>query len=254
MPTTAELEPPDVAERLERDPAFTLTEHLGELRRRLLVCLLTVTVAASVSFRYAETILEWLKHPAGTLLPRLAFFHPTEAFTAHLKLALASGVVLALPMILFQGWAFVKPALSCRGRFYGLAMVWWGSVLFLAGAAFAYGGLLPTFLQFLLGFGGSQLEPVISISRYLSFVTGTILVCGVLFELPLVLFVLSRLELIRPSELRRHRPLAILIMLVVAALVTPTTDAFGMLLLTVPLLALYEISIWVTALASRRAR
>ena len=154
-------------------------------------------------------------------------------------------------MILSQVWAFVRPALTWRERYYGLAFVWWGSVLFLAGAALGYVVCLPLFLRFLLGVGSAQIEPVISVQRYLSFALGVILFCGVLFEMPLVVFVLARLGILPPALLRRRRGIAMLGLIVVAAVVTPTTDAVSLMLTTIPLALLYEISIVVSSWASR---
>jgi sec-independent protein translocase protein TatC len=132
--------------------------------------------------------------------------------------------------------------------------VWWGSVLFLAGVAFAYWVLLPVSLQFLLGFGGGQLEPVISISRYVSFTTMIILVSGVVFQLPIAVLMLARLGVVNPHTLRRKWRHALVTIVIAAAILTPTTDVATMLLMTVPMLALYEVSIWVAALAMRRKR
>jgi sec-independent protein translocase protein TatC len=132
--------------------------------------------------------------------------------------------------------------------------VWWGSVLFLVGGAFAYWVLLPVSLQFLLGFGGGQLEPVISIGRYLAFTTMVILVSGVVFQLPIAVLMLTKLGIVTPQTLRRKWRHALVTMVVAAAILTPTTDVATMLLMTVPMLALYEVSIWVAVLAVRRRR
>ena len=230
---------------------LTLLEHLDELRSRLILCLVTVIVASVASFFFADRILGWLKQPADGLLPRLVFFGPAEGLAAYMKLAVASGLVLSLPVILSQVWAFVRPALTWRERYYGLAFVWWGTVLFLAGAALAYVVCLPLFLRFLLGVGSAQIEPVISVQRYLSFTLGVIVFCGVLFEMPLVVFVLARLGILPPALLRRRRGIAMLGLIIVAAVVTPTTDAVSLMLTTIPLALLYEISIVVSSWASR---
>ena len=230
---------------------LTFTEHLEELRRRLGICLLAVLAGAVISWRFGDRVLLWLRRPAGELLPRFAFFSPTEAFAAYMKLAVACGVALAMPVILYQLWSFVRTALTWRERAYALAFGIWGTVLFVLGAWFAYAWCLPLFLKFLLGIGQPYLEPVISITRYLSFVLGMLVTCGVLFEMPLVIFMLARLGILAPDALQRHRAAALLVLLVVAAIVTPTTDAVSLLVLTAPLLVLYEVSILVARLASR---
>ena len=248
--------PADVSPVLSSsDPTrMALAEHLGELRRRLAICLAAVLIASCVGFALAERLIGWLKRPAEGFLPRLAFFSPTEALVAYLKVAVGFGVVVALPVILAQLWAFVRPALSWRERFYGMAFVWWGSLLFIGGAAFAYVVCLPLFLRFLLRIGEAQLVPIISVSRYLGFATGVMLTCGVLFEVPLAMVFLTRVGLITPATLRRQRGIALLGLVVVAAFVTPTTDAISLLLMTIPLLGLYELAIVVSQWAGRPPR
>ena len=241
----AELLPP---ERL------TLREHLEELRRRLLLVVATAAVAAIVAFAYAERLIHWLKAPAGDQLPRLAFFSPTEALTATMKVAVFCGAVAALPVALTQLWAFVRPALTPKQHRYGVAFVWWGSILFVAGAAVAYYVMLPLFLNFLLGFGRSYGEPIISLNQYLSFVTGIMLACGAVFELPLVVFLLTRVGLVTSQALQRQRGLALIVLLIVAAILTPTTDAVSLLIFTGPLWLLYEASIFVARLSNRQSR
>jgi len=231
-----------------------LAGHLEELRKRLWICLGALLVVSMVSFAVAGQLIEWLKRPAGSSLERLAFFSPPEAILAYMKVAITAGLFLAMPVVLAQLWTFIRPGLAPRERRFGVAFIGWGSVLFLAGGAFAYGVMLPVSLKFLLGFGGDQLEPVISISRYLSFTTMVMLACGVMFQLPLVVFLLAKLGLVRPQTLRRRWRHAVLAIVVVGALVTPTTDVATLLLMTVPMLALYEISIWIATWAAPRSR
>ncbi|MBI4003711.1 MAG: twin-arginine translocase subunit TatC [Candidatus Omnitrophica bacterium] len=226
--------------------------HLEELRKRLWICAGVILVASMGSLTFAGTLVDWLKRPAGSLLPRLAFFSPPEAFVAYLKVAVTAGLVLSLPIVLHELWAFIRPGLTRRERGAGLAFVWWGSALFAAGGAFAYWVLLPVSLTFLLEFGGGQLEPVISISRYLSFTTMVILACGVVFQWPLAVFLLAKLGVIRPQTLRRKWRHAVVGMVVVGAILTPTTDVATLFLMIVPMLALYEVSIWLAQLATPR--
>ena len=222
---------------------LTIPGHLEELRRRLGLCLVTLVLTSGVSFWWGERLLAWLKRPAGDLLPRLAFFSRTEALVAYVKMALVCGAMLALPVVLYQGWAFVRSGLNKDERGLSLAFVGWGTVLFALGVWFGYSLCLPLFLRFLLTVGSKSLLPLISISAYLSFVLGILLTCGVLFELPLVIFVLIRLGILTPQMLRRQRGVALVILVVVAAVVTPTTDAVSLVFVTLPLMALYELSI-----------
>ena len=226
--------------------------HLEELRRRLWICVGAIGLASALSVAWTGQLIDWLKRPAGPLLPRLAFFSPPEALLAYMKVAVTAGLVVCVPVILSQLWAFVRPGLARKERSYGLVFIWWGSALFLIGGAFAYWVILPVSLRFLLGFGGGQLEPVISISRYLSFTTMVILACGVVFQWPLVVFLLAKLGVIRPQTLRRKWRHAVVGMVVVGAILTPTTDVATLLLMTVPMFALYEVSIWIAKLAAPR--
>lgn len=237
-----------------RERKLTLIQHLDELRRRLWRCLAVIAAATVFCALNAATLIAWLKAPAGEALPRLAFFSPAESLTAYLKVAVTGGLLLSLPVLLAQAWAFIQPALTQRERAFGTRFVWWGSALFFVGAAFAYWVLLPTALHVLLTFGTPELEPVISVSRYLGFVTTILLVSGAAFELPLLMYLLAALGIVAPRQLRRHWRTAYLAIVVGAAVLTPTPDAVTMLLMTVPLWALYEISVLIAhaAAAGRR--
>jgi sec-independent protein translocase protein TatC len=233
---------------------LTLAGHLEELRRRLGLSLLALLAAVGVSWTQVERIIGWLQRPAEPWLTSFAYFTPTEPVLAYLNVAVLSGLILAMPVLLSQVWGFVRSALTWRERYYGLAFIWWGSVLFLAGCLFAYYVLLPISLRFLLGIGRDYLEPVISIQRYLSFVTTITFWCGLLFELPAVLFLLARVGIVTPEWLRQQRPYAVLVLVILAAVITPTTDPVSLLLMALPLLALYEGSILVSRWAIPRRR
>jgi sec-independent protein translocase protein TatC len=224
-----------------------LSGHLEELRRRVWGCVVVITLASMLSFTWSDRFVEWLKRPAGSALHRLAFFSPPEAFLAYMKVAITVGLFLSAPVILLQAWAFISPGLTVRERRYGSGFVWWGSALFIAGGACAYWVLLPVSLTFLLNFGYGQMDPVISISHYLSFVTMMILSCGLAFQLPLVMLILARLGLVNAVALRQKWPHAVVGIVVASAILTPTADVATLLLLAVPMLALYELSIWVTS-------
>ena len=244
---------PMASPRSVEDRPRNVLEHLEELRRRLWVCVMTVGLAAGAGFGLGDRLMEWLIHPASAVLPRLAFFHPTDALTAYLSVAIVFGLVAASPVVLYQVWAFVRSGLTWRERYYGFMLVSWGTGLFALGAAIAYGVVLPIFLKFLLSVGGPQLEPVISINAYLSFVLGTMVICGLLCELPLAIVLLTRLGVVTPALLRRQRRLAVLAIAIISALVTPTTDAVTMGVVAIPLLGLYELSVWIAGRLSRPA-
>ena len=233
------------------EPRLTLAEHLEELRRRLGVSLAALVLAIGISASQVERILQWLRRPAEDLLPTLAFFSPSEPLIAYVKVATLAGLILAMPIILAQLWGFVRAGLTARERSSGLAFIGWGSLQFLAGVAFAYYVMLPVSLRVLLGIGRGVLEPVISVDRYLSFVTAVIVWCGVVFELPVVLFALAKVGIVTPEWLRQQRPYAILVLVILSAIVTPTTDPVTLLLMAAPLWLLYELSILVVRWPAR---
>ena len=235
------------------EPTFTLAGHLEELRRRLAISLGAVLVAVGISATQVERLIAWLKRPAEPLLSQFAFFSPTEPLLAYTKVVLLSGFILAMPIILSQLWAFVRPGLLPRERAYGLTFMWWGSAQFLAGVACAYYGLLPISLRVLLRIGRDSLKPVISIDQYLGFVTSIAFWCGVVFELPVVVWLLAKVGIVTAEWLRQQRPYAILVLVILAAIMTPTTDILTLLLMTVPMLGLYECSI-ILARAARHSR
>ena len=224
-------------------PRLTFIGHLEELRRRLGISLAALLVASGLALTQIERLIGWLQHPVRFLLPRFAYFTPTEPLTAYLRVAVLAGVVLAMPVILQQLWAFLRSGLTPRERTYGLLFVWWGSAQFVLGALFAYVVLLPAALRFLLGIGERYLIPVVSIDRYVAFVTTLLFSCGLVFELPVVLCLLARLGVVTSEWLRQHRPYAVLVLVIIAALVTPTTDPVNLLLVAVPMLLLYEGSV-----------
>ena len=233
------------------EPFLTLAGHLEELRRRLGVSLAALFIATGVSLVWTERIIRWLQRPVAGVLPRFAYFSPVEPLMAYLKVALLSGLFLAMPVILWQLWGFVRSGLTRRERSSGLAFIVWGSLQFLAGAAFAYYGLVPVSLRFLLGIGAGLLVPVIAIDPYLSFVTTLLFWCGLIFELPVVLFVLAKAGIVTPEWLRQQRPYAILVLVILSAIVTPTTDPVNLLLMAAPLWLLYELSILVVRWPAR---
>ena len=248
MPTHLSEPPMSPTAPKDAGPHLTLAGHLEELRRRLGACLAALLVAVGLSVAYVEQLIGWLSHPVKGLIPQFAFFTPAEPLVAYVRIAVLGGIILALPVILWQVWAFIRTGLTPKERSYGLLFVGWGSVQFLAGAAVAYYGLLPASLRVLLGIGKRFLVPVISIDRYLAFVTTLIFWSGVVFELPVVLLVLAKLGIVTAEWLRQSRPYAILILVIVAAVVTPTTDPINLFLLAIPLILLYELSIFITRL------
>jgi Tat protein translocase TatC len=230
-------------------------DHLEELRWRILWSLLAVAVGTAVGWFAVQQVdvVEILKRPIAPYLPggRLVFTSPAEPFLLTLKIALAAGCLLASPVVIYQIWAFLAPALYERERRLIVPALAVGVVLFIAGAVACYLWLFPAALKVFLSFQREDLTPMITIDRYFAMAVPFIAGCGAVAELPLVVTILASLGLVTPQFLARHRRYAIVVAAFVAAILTPP-DALSMMLMLGPLLLLYEISIWCAWVASRR--
>ena len=230
-------------------------DHLEELRWRILWSLLAILVGTIVGWWLLDKIdiIEVLKRPIAPYLPggRLVFTSPAEPFMLTLKVALALGGLLASPVVIYQIWAFLAPALYEREKRLMVPALGVGVVLFLAGAAACYQWLLPAALKVLLGFQRTDLTAMITIDRYFGMAIPFVVGCGLVAELPLVVTILASLGIVTPQFLGRQRRYAIVIAAFLAAILTPP-DAVSMMLMLGPLLLLYELSIWCAWVASRR--
>ena len=230
-------------------------DHLEELRWRILWSLLAVLVGTIVGWVLLDRIdiIEILKRPIAPYLPggRLVFTSPAEPFMLTLKVAFALGGLLASPIVIYQIWAFLAPALYQREKKLVMPSLAVGVVLFLGGAIACYQWLLPAALKVLLNFQRSDLTAMITIDRYFGMAIPFVVGCGLVAELPLVVTILASLGLVTPQFLGRQRRYAIVIAAFLAAILTPP-DAVSMMLMLGPLLLLYEVSIWCAWVASRR--
>lgn len=226
------------------DKRMTLVEHLDELRRRLLISLATILIATCLAFWKVKEIAAYLAKPVG----HLVFLSPVEAFMAYLKLAFFVGLFISSPIVIFQIWQFVSTGLTEKERKTFIFYFPFSIALFLSGAAFAFFIVIPWALKFLIDFAGPNVLPMLSISKYISFVVVLLLMFGVVFELPIAILLLTKLGIVSPAGLRKNRKYAILLIFIVAAVLTPTPDAFTQLLMAIPLIFLYELSIWLSKL------
>ena len=218
------------------------TVHLGELRGRLIRSLVAMAAAFCLCYAFAERLLYFLWLPAGR---PLVFIAPTEAFFAHLKVAFLASLVLVWPYLCYQAWAFVVPGLYEKERRYTVPFVVSATFMFLLGGAFVYTLILPYGMAFLLGYGSASLVPMISVGAYISFAVRLLIAFGAIFELPVVMVLLGKLGLVTPQMLSRNRRYVIVLSFLVAAILTPP-DVFTQVLMAVPLLILYEVSILLT--------
>lgn len=230
---------------------MTLLDHLEELRWRILVAVAAWLVAAGVVFWFRLDVLAFLRAPLPDDL-KLSFFNISEAFTASIQIAGFFGLVVAAPVILSQIWGFIAPGLYKEEKRWAVPFVLLASLAFAGGVVFAYYILLPMSIPILLGFLGDQAAPVLSIGKYISDILGLMAILGLVFEMPILGFLLAKIGLLRANMLTGIRRYAIVANITLAALITPTGDPFTLALVAVPLVALYEITVLVVRLSQRR--
>jgi sec-independent protein translocase protein TatC len=228
-----------------RDEArMTLIEHLDELRSRIIKVGVAFFAVAVVAWFFRAEIFEWLLAPAGDALSgKLNVTSVTEQLFTDMKLALYVGFLLTIPVLLYQVWAFVAPAVGDMGRAFTYTIITLASALFLAGVAFGYFVVLPIGTQFLLTWAPDRYETIITSQYYLQFVTRFLLAFGIVFELPAATYVGAKLGLIDAHFLKRYRRHAIVINFVLAAALTPGQDPYSMVLMALPMIVMYELSI-----------
>lgn len=250
---------------------MSLIEHLSELRKRIIICLVTLAIAFVFTFSYSEYIFKLLLFPLN-YTPRislkeglvfvsdqklhntkLVFLGPAEAFWMNMKIALVSGFILTVPVVFYQIWKFVSPGLYQHEKKYIVPFVLTATGLFLMGVIFCYLIVLPFAMGFLLTYKvGDFLMPMLSVGLYVDFLLKFLLAFGFVFELPILIVLTTRMGLITTETLRKYRKLAIVLAFVAAAIITPTPDAFNQTLMAVPMIILYEIGIWVSVLMNKR--
>ena len=233
---------------------MSFLEHLGELRTRIIWSLVPSAVGLLVAFHFSDKVLLYLRRPLDRVNVQLVALTPTESFWTSMKISMVLGVVFAMPVILWQVWAFVSPGLHKHERRFAGPFVLFGTALFLIGSAFALLVVVPFALTFLLNFGKEQgITPMISVSSHVDFVIKFTLAFGLVFELPLVLTMLSKMGVVTPQFLSKNRKYAILINFIIAAILTPTPDILNQSLMAGPLCVLYEIGIISARIFGKRA-
>jgi sec-independent protein translocase protein TatC len=228
-----------------RDEAqMSLLEHLDELRSRIIKVAIAFFVGAIVAWFFVPQIFDFLLAPAGDALKgELNVTSVTEQLINDLKLALYTAFLFTVPVLLYQIWAFVAPAVGDLGRAFTYILITLASSLFLAGVAFGYFLVLPIGMGFLLNWAPDRYDLIITSQFYLSFVTRFLLAFGIVFELPAATYVAAKLELVTAPLLRRYRKHAIVVNTLLAAALTPGQDPFSMVLMAAPMIVMYEISI-----------
>ena len=231
---------------------MALGSHLDEARKRLLVALSSFVILSCLSFFFVQDILRVLKIPAGDALGTLSVFSPTAAILSFIKMGVAGGLILSTPIFLYQIWMFVRPAMEDRAARLGVWFVLFGTLLLLSGGVFSYFFILPASLKFLLSVGRGELQFLISLDSYVSFVLLILLGGGAIFQMPLVVLVLSKIGVITAGQMIRGWRIAIVVILILAAFLTPTPDLVNLSLMALPMMVLYIISIGIAKFSEKK--
>ena len=230
-------------------------DHLEELRWRLIKALIGIIVGAVLTGIFIDWIMNnVLFAPATKTTPPLSIINlrPYGQFLIYMEVIFIGGAVISVPNIVYQIWKFIEPALKPNERRYVTAVVMFTSVCFLGGVVFSYYLMLPAALGFFANFGSTIIENKISADEYMSFVLSMVLAAGIVFELPMLSFFLSKIGILKPEFMRKYRKHAIVAILLLAAIVTPGPDITSQLMLGIPLLLLYEISILICKYSQKK--
>lgn len=233
------------------DAQLSLVGHLGELRKRLIIVSIAIMLGATLSYTYIDIIIDLIVKPAKNL--EFIYLSPPELFLAYIKISIVVGVVVASPIVILQMWLFIKPGLKKQERKYLLFALFMGIVFFLIGTAFAYLVIIPMTIDFFIRMSVEAIEPQFSIANYISFCSSLLLSFGLVFQLPLLMILLTQLNLASASTFKKYRKIFILLICVVAAVLTPP-DVVSQVLMAGPMVLLYEFGIGVAAIIGRRKK
>ena len=234
-----------------------LTSHLEELRKRIIRILIAVGVVFFACYYFKEYLFKVITQPLMDVLPKNSHMIYTglpEAFFIYMKIAFFASLLLTSPYIFFQIWRFIAPGLFPAERKLVLPFVFSSTFLFLSGILFGYYLALPPAFEFFVAFSSDTLKPMISFKEYLSFALKMLLAFGISFELPVFIFFMAKLGIVNAQMLRKQRRYAILIIFIVAAILTPSPDAFSQIIMAIPLMVLYEISIFLAKYAGKKKK
>ena len=231
---------------------MTFLEHLDELRKRILYSLIALVVTTGASWFFREQVFDVLRAPLGDAVATLVYTRVTDTFMIWLKVSIAAGVFLASPVILLQVWLFISPGLYRKEKRFAVPFLLSGTLLFITGGLFAYFVILPISLNFLIKELGKSLHPMLTAVDYFTFVVMILLGMGVVFQLPVLVAFFSRFGLITPGFLWKNFRYAVLLIVIIAAIVSPTPDALNLTLWVAPMVLLYFGSIGVSWVFQKR--
>jgi sec-independent protein translocase protein TatC len=233
----------------DKNKDLTVVGHLEELRKRVIYSGFLFIIAAFISYRFGELIVEDILSRAPDM--NFVYISPPELMLSYIKLAIVSGLVVAAPFILSQIWMFISPGFDKKEKRYLIISLILGGGFFVLGVVFSYTIVMPIILKFFAGFQTPLIKPMISFNNHLSFVINILLSFGVVFELPVMMLLLTRFGLLNPSMFVKYRKYMILIIFVLAAVLTPP-DIISQSLLAVPMLALFELGILLSRIAQKK--
>jgi len=235
---------------LMKDNTMTFWEHVAELRWRLLVAAIAMVAGTVACFFFVEPAAAYIMRPVGDM--QFVYLSPPELFMSYVKIALIGGIVIASPLILFEVWLFVRPGLSRRERISLIFGLFFGAIFFVAGAAFSFFVIVPFSLRFFLQYQNEAVKALFSFSEYVGFVGSMVLSFGAAFELPIVVAILAGLGVVTGTGLAKARGISVLLIFIGAAIITPP-DIVSQVLLGVPMLLLFELSV-ILAKGQERSR
>ena len=245
---------PTVPDHKDDGKNLTILEHLQEVRYRLMICAGALVVAMCLSF-YPLTgwVLEWMKAPGEARVEnfQLVFTDPLEYVTTYFRVSLLLGIAIAMPVFLWQLLAFVGPGLTSNEKRWAYPIIFGASLMFVFGILFAYYVELPPALNFLLNFGGDVAQPLISVKKYVDFVTRLMFVTGLVFEMPFVVMGLAKLGVVQSRQLLRWWRFAFVGAFILSAIVTPSIDPITQTLVAAPMVVLYFVGIGLAKLVEK---
>ena len=239
---------------IEPEKEMTFLEHLEELRWRIIYSIIGIVVGTIIAWIFIDFLVDVvLLKPAKDSGAALQNLRPFGQLFLYMQIAIMVGIIISIPNVFYQFWQFISPALRKKERRYIFWIVVFSSVCFLAGIAFAYFAMLPLTLKFAAQFGSQSIKNEFSIEEYMSIIISVMLAAGLVFELPMISFFLSKLGILKPSFMKKYRKHAIVIIMITSAFLTPGTDPVSQMVLAVPLVVLYEVSILISKLSQKKS-
>ncbi|MDX9924816.1 MAG: twin-arginine translocase subunit TatC [Ignavibacteriaceae bacterium] len=237
-----------------KETEMTFLEHLEDLRWRLIYSFLGILIGTIIAWIFIDFLVDGLLlRPAREAKINLQNLKPFGQLFLYFQVAIAAGLILSIPNVFYQLWKFISPALKSNEKKYVTTIVVFSTFCFVVGIVFAYYVMLPLTLQFAAQFGSSTIENNFAVDEYMSIIMSVLLGAGLVFELPMLSFFLSKIGILTPKLMRKYRRHSIVVIFIASAILTPGTDPVSQLLLAIPLFILYEISIFVSKLSQKNA-